>query len=77
MRVHISEATKKCLEKTEFRTEFRGVVELKVTKIIVTKGWFSLAHKHSDHSFFLHSFVFSQPRLQTPTRPSVVVNLSS
>ncbi|XP_078363542.1 soluble guanylate cyclase 88E-like isoform X1 [Oculina patagonica] len=29
MRVHISEATKKCLENTEFRTEFRGMVELK------------------------------------------------
>ena len=34
MRVHISEATKKCLENTEFRTEFRGVVELKVAKVI-------------------------------------------
>ncbi|KAJ7380855.1 hypothetical protein OS493_007248 [Desmophyllum pertusum] len=29
MRVHISEATKKCLENTEFLIEFRGVVELK------------------------------------------------
>lgn len=37
MRIHISEATKKCLENTEFQTEFRGVVELKVTKIIVIK----------------------------------------
>ena len=32
MRIHISEATRKCLENTEFRTEFRGVVELKVAK---------------------------------------------
>jgi len=37
MRVHISEATKKCLENTEFQTEFRGLVELKVTKITFIK----------------------------------------
>ena len=30
MRVHISEATKKCLEKTDFTMECRGTVELKV-----------------------------------------------
>ena len=30
MRVHISEATKKCLKNTDFLTEQRGLVELKV-----------------------------------------------
>lgn len=29
MRAHISEATRKCLENTDFRIEFRGLVELK------------------------------------------------
>ena len=30
MRVHISQATKTCLENTKFITEFRGHVEIKV-----------------------------------------------
>ena len=30
MRVQISEATKKCLENTDFKGDYRGIVELKV-----------------------------------------------